>query len=288
MNTLEIAKNRARAMQARVVLPESEDTRIAQAAQILQEDGLAQVVPLAEASPAHINAMMALRALKPALAERMLTRPLIRAAAMVGAGEADVLVAGVVNPTKKVIEAASLAIGLADGCQTPSSFFLMQFTDERALLFADCALNVDPDEVALANIARATAASAKALLGRADVALLSYSTGRSGAGKSVEKVRAVAEATGFNGPVQADAALNTAISELKGVEGGPANTLIFPDLDAGNIAYKLVQELAGAQAIGPVLQGFRHPVCDLSRGATVDDIVASTVISIAISGISVD
>ena len=99
----------------------------------------------------------------------------------------------------------------------------------------------------------------------------------------MEIVRAAAEQAGFAGPVQADAALNAAIAAKKGAGSGNANVLIFPDLDAGNIAYKLCQELAGAQALGPFLQGFRRPVCDLSRGASVDDIVASTAVTVAMA-----
>lgn len=132
-------------------------------------------------------------------------------------------------------------------------------------------------------IARASAETATALLGDARVALLSFSTGSSGAGDSVERVRCVAEATGYIGPVQADAALNATIAAKKGLGNGDANVLVFPSLDAGNIAYKLCQELAGAQAIGPFLQGFARAVCDLSRGATVDDIVASTLVTIALA-----
>jgi phosphate acetyltransferase len=120
-------------------------------------------------------------------------------------------------------------------------------------------------------------------MGDARVALLSFSTGTSGAGDSVDLVRRAAEATGFTGPVQADAALNATIAAKKGLGSGDANVLVFPSLDAGNIAYKLCQELAGAQAIGPFLQGFARPVCDLSRGATVDDIVASTLVTITLA-----
>ncbi|HHB80805.1 MAG TPA: phosphate acetyltransferase, partial [Aliiroseovarius sp.] len=180
-------------------------------------------------------------------------------------------------------EAAALAIGPAPGIATMSSFFLMEMPDGRAVIFADCALNVAPDAQALADIARASAASARALLGHGEVALLSFATGASGAGPSVDIVRQAAEITGFSGPVQGDAALNAAIAKAKGAGSGSANVLVFPNLDAGNIAYKLMQELAGARAYGPVLQGFARPVCDLSRGARVDDIVNATLLTIVLA-----
>lgn len=282
MSALERAKEVARAKAARVVFPETEDSRIVAAMEVLAAQGLCAPVEVGDVSDAQVAALVAARGIKPALARRMLSRPLFRAAAMVAAGEADVMVAGAVSATRKVIEAASIGIGLADGVGLPSSFFLMRFPNERELIFADCGLNVSPDAEALAAIANASAQSARALLGEANVALLSFSTGQSGAGDSVDKVRAVAEATGFVGPIQGDAALSPAIAAQKGLGQGNANVLIFPDLDSGNIAYKLAQELAGAQALGPVLQGFRKPVCDLSRGASVDDIIAATVVSIAL------
>ncbi len=231
----------------------------------------------------HIAALVSTRNLKEAVARRMLARPLYRAAAMVSAGEADVMIAGVEAPTRRVIEAASIGIGLAEGVATVSSFFLMVFPCGREMIFADCAVNTAPNAEELADIALASYRSADVLLGRASVAMLSYSTGSSGTGLSVERVRKAAEIAGFVGPIQADAALNHATAEKKGLGDGAANVLIFPDLDAGNISYKLVQELSGAQAIGPFLQGFRKPVCDLSRGATSDDIVAATVVAIAMS-----
>lgn len=286
MDVLKQAFDTARARQARVVLPEMDDPRIAEAARRLAAEGLARPVTLGAARPAeaYVELLLANRpGLKPALALRMLEKPLIRAAAMVAAGEAEVMVAGVANATRRVIEAAALAVGMAEGVATPSSFFLMLMPDGRALVFADCGVVTDPDAAQLADIARASAASARALLGEARVAMLSYSTGASGAGPSVDRVRAAAEAAGFPGPVQADAALNAAIGARKGYAAPPANTLIFPDLDAGNIAYKLIQELAGAQALGPFLQGFAKPVCDLSRGASVDDIVAATAVTVAMA-----
>lgn len=282
MAVLEQAFDTARARQARVVFPEAGEPRIDAACARLQNEGLAVPVPLPDTpTEAQMAALTGARGMKESIARRMLARPLFRAAAMVAAGEAEAMVAGVANPTRRVIEAASITIGLADGVAIPSSFFLMVFPDGREVIFADCAVNVAPDAKGLAAIAQASARSATALLGEARVALLSFSTGTSGAGPSVDAVRAAAERTGFDGPIQADAALNPVIAAQKGMGAGDANTLVFPSLDAGNIAYKLAQELAGAQAIGPMLQGFRRPVCDLSRGARVEDIVAATALCIA-------
>ena len=281
MPVLDNIFDKARELQAKVVFPEMEDARVAEAARRLAGEGICRPLPLTTAHDGHVQALVAARGLKEGIARRMLAKPLYLAAAMVATGEADAMVAGADSPTKRVIEAASIAIGLSDGVDIPSSFFLMLFPDGREMVFADCAVNVSPDAAALASIARASAASAQALLGDARVAMLSFSTGQSGVGDSVDLVRAAAEATGFTGPVQADAALNAAIAAKKGAGSGDANVLVFPSLDAGNIAYKLCQELAGAQAIGPFLQGFRRPVCDLSRGASVEDIVASTAVAIA-------
>ena len=282
MSVLENIFDRAKARAARVVLPEMEDRRIAEAAQQLRAKGLADPVPLSPVSDAMVAGLVERRGLKEAIARRMLAKPLFRAAAMVASGAADAMVAGADSPTKRVIEAASIVIGLRPGVRTPSSFFLMLFPDGRDMIFADCALNLAPDAGQLADIARASEQSAKALLDRVDMALLSFSTGASGSGESVDLVAAAAQETGFLGPIQADAALNPAIAAKKSLGQGQANVLIFPDLNAGNIAYKLAQELAGAQAIGPMLQGFSKPVCDLSRGASVSDIVAATAVTVAL------
>ncbi len=282
MSVLENIFDRAKARAARVVLPEIEDPRIAEAAQQLRAKGLADPVPLSPVSDAMVAGLVERRGLKEAIARRMLAKPLFRAAAMVASGAADAMVAGADSPTKRVIEAASIVIGLRPGVRTPSSFFLMLFPDGRDMIFADCAVNLAPDAGQLADIARASEQSAKALLDRVDMALLSFSTGKSGSGESVDLVAAAAQETGFLGPIQADAALNPAIAAKKSLGQGQANVLIFPDLNAGNIAYKLAQELAGAQAIGPMLQGFSKPVCDLSRGASVSDIVAATAVTVAL------
>lgn len=283
-SAFDAARTANRLGKARVVFPEAAESRVAAAMARLSAEGLATPLPLSDVTDAQVSALIAARGLTEGVARRMLARPLIRAAAMVAAGEADAMVAGADSPTRKVIEAAGLAIGLAEGVSVPSSFFLMVFPDGREMIWADCAVNVAPSASELAAIATASAASAQALLGAARVALLSFSTGNSGAGASVDLVREAAAITGFEGPVQADAALNPRIAATKGAGAGDANVLVFPSLDAGNIAYKLAQELAGAQAVGPFLQGFRKPVCDLSRGATAADIVAATAVTLAMTG----
>ncbi|PWE33841.1 phosphate acetyltransferase [Maritimibacter sp. 55A14] len=295
MDVIGEAMARARGRGARVIFAESEEPRVAAAVTRLAGEGLAipVIVPVPPPTEVEIAAVRALRPDMPApRAARMLARPLFRAGAMLAAGQADAMVAGATVPTRRVIEAAGMTVGPAPGVGLVSSAFLMCLPDGRALVFADCALNVAPDAAGLADIARTSARTATALLGQARVAMLSFSTGASGSGASVDVVRAAAEALrtegcDVTGPVQADAALNPAIAALKGLPGGGgANVLVFPSLDAGNIGYKLVQELAGAQAVGPLLQGFARPVCDLSRGASVDDIVAATVLTLALGGVT--
>ena len=282
MTVLATSRASARTRPLRVVFPElGDDERVAEAARILETDGLAHPMGLSDPTPEQMAALVEGRGMKEAIAKRMLNKPLYRAAAMVAAGEADVMVAGADSPTRRVIEAASIAIGLDEGVHMPSSFFLICFPDGRELIFADCAVNVLPNSDELLSIAMASENTAVRLLGAANVAMLSFSTGASGTGESVDLVREAAEAGGYIGPIQADAALNATIAAKKGLGQGDANVLIFPDLNSGNIAYKLCQELAGAQAIGPFLQGFKKPVCDLSRGATVDDIVAGAIITSA-------
>lgn len=216
-------------------------------------------------------------------------------AVMLKAGDADGMVAGAINSTGNVLRPALQIIKTAPGIKVVSSCFIMeipdhQWGDDGVMIFGDCAVIPNPTAEELASIAIASAASGKQLVDiDPRVAMLSFSTKGSAKHDNVTKVQEatklaheLAPELKLDGELQADAALVESVGQLKApgsTVAGHANTLIFPDLQAGNIGYKLVQRLAGAEAIGPIIQGLAKPVSDLSRGCSVDDIVSVVAIT---------
>jgi phosphate acetyltransferase len=286
---------RAARRRARIVLCEGEDPRVQAAAEQLRAQQVADPIVLGggELDPAKDPRLgrvaQLLRQRRPERirdgvhALDVAAEPVNFGAALVALGEADGCVAGAVYPSGEVVRAALWAIGTAPGVTLVSSAFYMIMSDDSVLTFTDCAVVPEPTPGQLAEIALAAARDRSRLVGDSPrVAFLSYSTKGSADGPQVARVQEaaahfqqLAPNVASDGELQADAALSREVGERKapgsGV-AGRANVLVFPDLDAGNIGYKLVQRLGGAVAIGPILQGLARPMADLSRGATADDI----------------
>jgi len=301
-----------------IVLAEGDDQRVVQAAVRATHEGIANCVLLGDPetikqlakqtgcslegvrienphsstrSPVYAQSLLELRAkngMTTDQAHQIVLDPLHFADLMVHTGDADGSIAGARYTSGDCVRAALQIIGVAPGIKTVSSFFLMLFEaahhePKQAMLFADCALVVDPSAEQLADIAIATALSAKRLLDRdPSVAMLSFSTNGSADHPFVDKVREATRIVRTNNPelaidgdIQLDAALVPSIVERKmpgSKTRGHANILIFPDLNAANIGYKIAQRLGGATAIGPIMQGLNNPANDLSRGCSTDDI----------------
>lgn len=309
--------SKAAKLNQRIVLPEGEEPRILKATAELLDRGTAQIILIGD--PEEINAqaqslgvniegatvlstnsekageyaedLQRLRANKGMTleqAQQLVAEPTYFATMMVQSGDADGMVSGATHTTADTIRPALQIIKTAPGANLVSSSFLMLMPD-HALVLADCAVNVSPTADQLAQIAQSTAQTAKQFGIDPKVAMLSYSTGSSGMGPTVDLVTSAVkklheDAPGLDieGPIQYDAAVDPEVGSKKAPDSsvaGSANVLIFPSLDAGNIAYKAIQRSSGAVAVGPILQGLNKPVNDLSRGATVEDIVNTVAIT---------
>ena len=283
-------RRQARASRMRVVLADGDDKRAADAAQRLETEGLAIPVLLGDPAAFLSPAVQAEAETSPCNERIDLGDPLHVAALMVAAGEADACVGGATRPTADVVRAALYCIGLAPGLEIISSCFLLLLSDGTPITFGDCGVVPEPDAGQLASIAMSSAATHESLVGeRARVAMLSYSTKGSAAGPRVERVRSATEivrrrapSLAIDGELQFDAAWDREVARSKapGSEvAGSANVFVFPDLDSGNIAYKITERLGGARAYGPLLQGTARVMHDLSRGCDADDIVTVAVIA---------
>ncbi len=307
---LDRMKSLAKGDKKTIVLPEGEDQRTIDAAKIIVEEDLANLVILgnpaeidapgavvidpatSDKRQAYADALYELRKAKgmtPEQAYEQVADNTYYGTMMVKLGDADGLVSGACHSTANTLRPALQILKTAPGTKLVSSFFIMctpatEYGENGTLLFADCGLNIAPDADQLSEIAISSAATWKSLMSDEPVvAMLSYSTMGSAGGDTAEKVQEAtrlakekAPELALDGDLQLDAALEASVGLLKAPNSkvpGNANILVFPDLAAGNIGYKLVQRFAKAEAYGPVLQGIAKPVNDLSRGCSAEDIV---------------
>lgn len=326
MNLLDHIKENARKQNMRIVLPEGYEERTIKAADIAIREGLAKIILIGDPAEIkshaekldlkdisraeivnpkshpkkdhYINMMVELRKSKGMTKEEastLIEDPLYLGVLMIKNGDADGEVSGADHSTGDVLRPAFQYVKTAPGISVVSGAFIMilkdkNFGENGVIIFADGAVHPNPDEKELAEIAVATAHTARAIAGfEPRIAMLSFSTKGSAKNEIVDKVvnatrlaKEMAPSLQIDGELQADAALIEAIGRSKAPGSsiaGKANVLIFPDLNSGNIAYKLVQRLAHAEAIGPILQGMAAPINDLSRGCSVDDIVSMIAIT---------
>jgi len=324
MALLEKLTKRAQKIYPRILLPESTDQRVIQAALSLSTQKIAKIILLGNEdeicsqldqneNKKHELEFIDLKDKKlkndyaKTLFERrkhkgleinesldLVNNPNVFAMLALQRGEVDGVVTGAITPSQQVLGNALRIIGVSNNTKLVSSFFLMMFEQNhhnygQNMIFSDCAMNIDPTAEELAEIAQSAFKSAKSLDIKPKIAMLSFSTNRSTQYSQVEKVRLATSIfetklpdVDIVGNIQLDAALESKVLQIKYPETTfepPANILIFPNLDAANIGYKLVQRFSGAKAIGPILQGMAKPVNDLSRGCSVDEIFNTVVIT---------
>jgi len=296
-NIYQIAKKNYK----KIVLPEIDDPRTQEAAKIIRDKNIADLItdlPYSQYQDQFAQTLFELRKDKGLTldeANKLVKNPLYFGTLMVYSGLADGMVAGANNSTSDTIRPALQIIKPKPKEKIASSFFIMEvpnknFGEKGVFIFADCGLNIDPDAESLAQIAIQSSRSFTKLIGAIPkIAMLSYSTHNSATGPSIEKIKKAIEIVRnldpkiiIDGEMQVDAAIIPSISEKKYPNNkiqGQANILIFPDLNSGNIAYKLVERLSGGQAFGPLIQGLKKPINDLSRGCSVEDIVTTVAIT---------